>query len=422
MKNRSNQLPSLIERLYSLNRSRGIQLGLKVIQQLDELLGYPSRQFRSIHVAGTNGKGSVCTMLAAAHQAAGFKTGLFTSPHLHTFRERIRINGVPISEEWVEKHLTRLMDVCDQKAIPATFFELTTALGFLAFAEMEVDIAVIEVGIGGRLDATNIIHPELCVITSIGLDHCEILGETVEKITLEKAGIIKPKVPVVIGPQVPYSVIAPFAQKLASRITQVHGTFESYLEENQAIAKEAMEQLGLPKEAIKQGLLKRPSCRLELYTSQELSKHTSHPLPDSIVFDVAHNPAGIEQLVKALAKFPNKRWQLVCGFSRDKEIRSCIRTLLPHVTHVYPVAADSPRSLPADELVQLWQEEGMPKERISYSATKEETFAMALEGAKEAGDSLLVCGTFLIMTPIFQFLNLPCDADPLMIQEMRIGA
>lgn len=166
---------------------------------LDEYYGFPHRKFKTIHVAGTNGKGSVSHMLAAVLQSAGYKTGLYTSPHLKDFRERIRINGEVISEQevmlWVEDY--RIKN--EKWKLEPSFFELTVAMAFDYFASQNVDVAVIEVGLGGRLDSTNIITPEISVITNIGLDHTNLLGETLEKIAVEKAGIIKENIPVVIG-------------------------------------------------------------------------------------------------------------------------------------------------------------------------------------------------------------------------------
>jgi dihydrofolate synthase/folylpolyglutamate synthase len=166
---------------------------------IDEYFGHPHRNFKTVHVAGTNGKGSVSHMLAAVFQKAGYKTGLYTSPHLIDFRERIRVNGAMISEQevtdWVEKYAIgeNLWN------IEPSFFELTVALAFDYFSSQKVDIAIIEVGLGGRLDSTNIITPEVSVITNIGYDHVQLLGDTLEKIAGEKAGIIKQGVPVVIG-------------------------------------------------------------------------------------------------------------------------------------------------------------------------------------------------------------------------------
>ncbi len=171
--------------------------GLETTQKLDEYFGHPHQQFKTIHIAGTNGKGSCSHTIAAVLQSAGYRVGLFTSPHLVDFRERIRINGEMVPEEYVvdfvEKHRPFF------EPLQPSFFELTTAMAFRYFADRKVDVAVIEVGMGGRLDCTNIIRPDLCVITNIGLDHTQYLGGTLEKIAEEKAGIIKEGVPVVIG-------------------------------------------------------------------------------------------------------------------------------------------------------------------------------------------------------------------------------
>ena len=175
--------------------------GLDTTRLLDEHLGHPHRKYRTLHVAGTNGKGSCSHTLAATLQAAGYKTGLYTSPHLVDFRERIRVNGKPVPQEYV----TRFVE--EERAffepLHPSFFELTTAMAFQYFADEAVDVAVIEVGLGGRLDCTNIIRPDLCIITNISLDHTQFLGHTLAAIAHEKAGIIKPGIPVVIGETTP---------------------------------------------------------------------------------------------------------------------------------------------------------------------------------------------------------------------------
>lgn len=170
-------------------------------------MGAPHTKFRSVHVTGTNGKGSVSTKIAAGLEFAGHQVGLYTSPHVSSFRERVSINGELISEADVERHLSLVMQLAAQHNIPATFFELTTLMAFSYFAQRQVAYAVVEVGIGGRLDATNIISPELSVLTSIGLDHTDILGPTIEHITREKSGIIKPSGATVIGPSVPRDIV-----------------------------------------------------------------------------------------------------------------------------------------------------------------------------------------------------------------------
>jgi dihydrofolate synthase/folylpolyglutamate synthase len=165
--------------------------------QLCEALGDPQKKFKSVHIAGTNGKGSVSHMLAAVLQTSGYKTGLYTSPHLKDFRERIKVNGEMCDEEFVVAFIEKIKPLIEK--IQPSFFEITVAMAFTYFAEQNVDIAVVEVGLGGRLDSTNVIIPELCVITNIGWDHMNMLGDSLEKIAYEKAGIIKENIPVVLG-------------------------------------------------------------------------------------------------------------------------------------------------------------------------------------------------------------------------------
>jgi dihydrofolate synthase/folylpolyglutamate synthase len=171
------------------------------IQKLSDFLGDPHKKFKSIHIAGTNGKGSVSHMLASILQTAGYKTGLYTSPHLKDFRERIKIDGEMVSKEFIMDFTERIKGVSEM--IEPSFFELTVAMAFEYFVQQEVDVAVIETGLGGRFDSTNIIMPELSVITNIGWDHMNILGDSLEKIAFEKAGIIKPNTPVVVGEVIP---------------------------------------------------------------------------------------------------------------------------------------------------------------------------------------------------------------------------
>src|SRR5204863_10144831 len=173
------------------------------IKKLCAFLDNPHLKFKSIHIAGTNGKGSVSHMLAAILQTAGYKTGLYTSPHLKDFRERIKVNGAEISEKFITAFTEKIKPLIEE--IEPSFFEITVAMAFDYFAEQKVDIAVVEVGLGGRFDSTNIITPELSVITNIGWDHMNILGDSLEKIAFEKGGIIKSKVPVVIGETIPES-------------------------------------------------------------------------------------------------------------------------------------------------------------------------------------------------------------------------
>ena len=187
-----------LEYLYHLERF-GIKPGLAVMQELMSVLGHPEKYFKSIHVTGTNGKGSTCAMLESVLRESGFKTALYTSPHLYAFNERIKVSGVAISDSDLISLIQEIRAAVESNNLQPTFFEFTTALAFLYFARSNIDIAVIEVGMGGRLDATNVITPLLSIITNVGLDHMEFLGDTVEEIAREKAGIIKDGVPVITG-------------------------------------------------------------------------------------------------------------------------------------------------------------------------------------------------------------------------------
>jgi dihydrofolate synthase / folylpolyglutamate synthase len=192
---------------------------------LCEALDNPQNHFKSIHVAGTNGKGSVSHMLAAILQTAGYKTGLYTSPHLHDFRERIKVNGEMIAEQYVIDFTKRVQPLIDE--IEPSFFEITVAMAFEYFTKVKVDIAVVEVGLGGRLDSTNIITPELSIITNIGWDHMNLLGDSLEKIASEKAGIIKKNIPVVVGETLPETKPV-FQQKANSMQAPLHFAYDEF--------------------------------------------------------------------------------------------------------------------------------------------------------------------------------------------------
>lgn len=210
---------SELEYLYSLTRF-GIKPGLAVMEQMMELLGHPERQFKSIHVTGTNGKGSTCAMIESVLRTGGQKTALYTSPHLYAFNERVRVRGESISDDELAKLVAELRSKIQDTNIQSTFFEFTTALAFLYFARSNIDIAVIEVGMGGRYDATNVITPLLSVITNVGLDHMEYLGETKEEIAYEKAGIIKEGVPVITAEK-DVNIVAIFDAEAENKHTKV---------------------------------------------------------------------------------------------------------------------------------------------------------------------------------------------------------
>jgi len=333
-------------------------------RRLSEGCGRPEQAFKSIHVAGTNGKGSVS--LKIAESLTGLKVGLFTSPHLFSYCERISINGRLISEERARQGLLRLLKIDPE----ACFFELTTILAFEYFREECVDIAVIETGVGGLYDPTNIIIPCLSVITSIGKDHVETLGGTLDQIAVQKAGIIKKGVPVVIGAKADLPPIIERAQTMGSPLFRAPPVSGFYDLENQAIAKKALDVLNLPYDI--SGLKKRPPCRFE----QE----------GNTIFDVAHNLDGIARLVEAMElHFPGKPYNCAVGLSRDKDIPNMLSLLAKKADHIFLMKANSPRAVEPEEMGEILK-------KMGYTAfTASSPFKLHQE------KMLLVCGSFYIM-------------------------
>jgi len=309
--------------------SLGMRFGLERMEELA-----PEQTFAAVHIAGTNGKGSVATKIAAVLQENGYKTGLYTSPHLETFHERIRIDGQMISEEEVERLLPPLMKRCEE----ATFFELTTALAFHYFAEQQVDIAVVEAGLGGRLDATNVIMPILAVITSIGLDHTELLGPTREDIAREKGGIAKPGVPLVLGPTA-------LGLGLEADIA-VEGPFADFLEENRAIAKAALEAM--------------PGFAIE--TMEELDQLPMgrfQEVAPGVIYDVAHNPDGVRALLAAIERrYPGRPIRMSIAISNDKDIGAFLDEIRGKIYALDLIESDHPRLTRVDQLREM--AEGLP--------------------------------------------------------------
>jgi dihydrofolate synthase / folylpolyglutamate synthase len=347
---------------------KAMKPGLERMLSLDFFLGYPSRKFAAVHIAGTNGKGSVSTKIARALQANGKKVGLYTSPHIASFHERIQINGRPIPEQAVDRLLKKIVDLAQE--IPS-YFELLTLLAFCYFAEEKVDFAVIETGMGGRWDATNIILPVLSVITSIDFDHMAYLGNSLEAIAYEKAGIIKPGVPVLIGPYAqPEEVFEKEAERVKSPLFQVDGSFAHYEEENQAIARKALYLLPFPLEqkSIDIGLSAVPPCRFE--------KIGDDPL---VILDAAHNPNGLKRVFERLdTAYPGQKVRVLAGFSADKAIQEATEIIQSHSVALHLTHTDHFR------LSKL----GVPLENAF-----EEAYLLA----KKHQEILLVCGTFFIM-------------------------
>ncbi len=357
--------------------------GLATTQALDHYLGHPHRAFRSIHVAGTNGKGSTSHTLAAVLQSQGYRVGLYTSPHLLDFRERIRVNGEMIEEQAVVDFVHRHRSFFEP--LQPSFFELTTLLAFHYFAEQKVDFAVIEVGLGGRLDCTNIISPLLSVITNISPDHTQFLGSEPEQIAAEKAGIIKPGVPVVVGEesgvrhvfrQKADAVQSPivFAEdfpkvlghsiengKMVYRTTtlpnlmgELTGLPQAKNTNTVLTAIEQLQALGveISELAIRNGFanVMKITGLMGRWQVLQTSPH--------VIADTGHNKAGIGYVVQQLAKEHFVRLHFVLGMVSDKDV-SGVLALLPQDAVYYFTKANIPRALPENELQTLAQNFGL---------------------------------------------------------------
>lgn len=331
--------PEALAWLYSTQQF-GIKLGLDNTRALLALLDHPERATRFLHVAGTNGKGSVCAMLDAILRAAGHRVGLYTSPHLVNFRERIRVNGAWIDETRVATLLTRVRDGTRDWPHAPTFFEIVTAIAVRHFADTACDYVVLETGMGGRLDATNAVTPIVSIITPIGLDHTQWLGETLAKIAAEKAGIIKPGVPAISAPQAPE----------AELVLRAHGAEEfvhspispditvnlpgSHQRENAALAVAALRAAGISVDdfAIREGL-------------RSVQWPGRFQRIGNFVLDGAHNAHGSAQLVKTWREvFGDARAPVIFGAMRDKDYAAMLDALTPIATEFTFVPIDSPRA------------------------------------------------------------------------------
>lgn len=396
------------------------------INALCEAVGNPQQQFKSVHVGGTNGKGSVSHLLAAVFQQSGYKTGLHTSPHLRDLRERFRVNGSIAPELFVVNFVEKYQNLI--AAINPSFFEITVVMAFLWFAENQVDIAVVEVGLGGRLDSTNILMPQLSVITNISLEHTAFLGNTRAKIAAEKAGIIKYRTPVVVGEsdtetapvfrEKALQQEAPlyFADRLFA-VTRVNehlygqrvavnnksgkkavvvdmdlgGDYQLQNLQTALCAMDILRQQGwtLPAGAVKSALanVKRITGlrgRWEVLGREPL-----------IIADVGHNVAGLQRVMDQVHRLAFKQLFIVTGFVRDKNAEAMMR-LLPAEAAYFFCQADSPRAMPAGEVKQL-------ADRAGLKGTAWPTVRSAFEAARKRAakeDAIIISGSTFIVAEI----------------------
>ncbi len=386
--------------------------GLGNILTLDEYFAHPHRAYKTIHVGGTNGKGSTSHTLASILQEAGYKVGLFTSPHLLDFRERIRVNGQVISEERVCQFVESIQDLASR--LKPSFFELTTILALLYFKEQEVDIAIIEVGLGGRLDSSNIIEPILSVITNISLDHTQFLGHNLSDIAYEKAGIIKKNTPIVIGERQVVSdlVFEQYAKEMNAPLHyaeeeidlraeyqadgsllyetelfgSIYGELKGYVQQYNArtilSAIKLLQEDGwdISTEAIHKGFASVTQTTGLLGRWQRLQ---DQPL---VVCDTAHNKAGLEPVIRQILAIKHQKLRIIIGFANDKDISSML-ALLPSSAQYYLTQARDERAMPVMQLKELTDKLGL--ESKTYQSVKEAVKG-AMAEAKE--DDLIFIG------------------------------
>lgn len=411
--------------MYSRIGSAAYKADLHNIRTLCRHLGDPHLHFKSIHVAGTNGKGSVSHMLAAIFQTAGYKTGLYTSPHLYDFRERIRLNGVMITKEYVTSFVENLQPLIEE--IEPSFFEITVAMAYQFFAEQNVDMAIIEVGLGGRLDSTNIITPELSVITNIGYDHMNILGDSLQKIAFEKGGIIKENVPVVIGETLP-EIKPVFLQIATEKKAPVTWAEEILSPENVNLNGDSLSacfrdrnNVFLSVETDLAGIYQVQNMRTVL-TAVNVLKEKGWKLEDgsvkaalqevkkktglggrweviqqkpTVILEVAHNEDGIRRMTEHIGRLRFRELHIIIGMVRDKEVEKVL-ALLPKEAVYYFTQAAIPRALPATELKQKG-------ETIQLKGTVYEQVNLALETAKKVAgeeDLIIVCGSIFLVAEV----------------------
>ncbi len=390
------QLPN-----YQSQGTSAYKPGLDNINALLEGLDCPQDNFKSIHIAGTNGKGSTAHMLASVYQEANYKVGVFTSPHISDFRERVKINGQMISEFQVIDFVNQSRAIIDE--LQATFFEITTALAFHIFSSEQVDVAIIETGLGGRLDSTNVLKPELSIITTIGLDHTQFLGDTIEEIAKEKAGIIKLNRPLVVG-NIPASALLLIQQIANQKNAEIHfladSNFETdlkggYQKENHGIVIKALEVLQsvfpVSEEAIITGS-KKVAVNTNFYGRFQQIKEFPR-----VILDAAHNKDGVEAVFQQLAKMSFENLFCIYGSSNDKDL-DAIFNLFPKSAQFSFVEFNSPRSMTVSQFQQLALSHHL---NADYYQKSMDAYKSVTQKAGE-NDVILIFGSFYIFSEILK--------------------
>ena len=386
-------MSDFLDRL-AARRRFGMRPSLDAIRGVCAALGDPQKELRAIHVAGTNGKGAVCAMIEACLRSGGLRACRYTSPHLVRINERFFVDGKPVDDATLERAADKVFHADSDTNSQLTFFEALTAVAFIAFSEAKCDYAVLETGLGGRLDATNICSPEICVITKIGLDHCDWLGDTVEKIAAEKAGIIKKGVPIVLGKNEP-AVIA----VVKARASEVGAPF--------FYAPDMADESEIPDGFSLEGAFNRENAVTALAALKVLKKGSRDGLSNVVwpgrfqrvgrfIIDGAHNPPAARALAAALSKyapFAGSVPTLVAGFCGDKDVDETLRILAPLVGKGIAVRTNNPRSLAPEELARKMESAGIPAISCDSIHLALEKMGSVLSGS---GADTLICGSLFL--------------------------
>lgn len=380
--------------------------GLDAMKKLDEYIEKPHGSFKSIHIAGTNGKGSTAHMIASIVQTAGYKTGLYTSPHLLDFRERIKVNGLKISKDEVVEFISVYKKYFEDEKL--SFFEMTVGLAFWYFKKKQVEYGIIEVGLGGRLDATNIIAPVLSVITNIGLDHTQFLGNTHADIAREKAGIIKSKTPVVIGSRDKKTekIFLEVAKNLGAPIyfnedsinefrTDLKGTYQSKNIQTAILALNCLPQVNFEKKVIQQGLLNVIS------NTGIMGRWQSVNSSPQVILDVAHNKEGLTMIREQLNFIEYGRLYLVMGFVQGRNVAELL-SLFPNDAYYYLSSPNIARALKINELKKQLKDSSL---KITYTKSILKAYENALLSAKPQDLILVLGSTFAVSEVLKQLKN-----------------
>ena len=411
-----------VESLYSLQMF-GAQLGLERPARLAELAGHPEKRLRFIHVAGTNGKGSTCAMLDSIYRNAGWRVGLYTSPHLVSFRERIQVNRLMISESDVARLVGEAQGWLTQfsRDNHPTFFEVVTVMALRYFAEQKCEIVIWETGLGGRLDATNIVTPLASVITNVQFDHEKWLGDTLEKIATEKAGIIKPGIPVVTAATgTALEVIRATAEALHSPVHCVTSAEARTLEPNLRGAHQKLNAALAVRtaEVVRSAMPYNDSAILRGLSAvpwpgrfQVLGRGTQ-----SLVLDGAHNPAGAAALsATLLAEFPGQNASLILGVLEDKDWQMICRTLAPNCSRIISVPVNNSRTANPEKVASVLRA-AHPRATVSMASSVGEALALT-----RRDEVVVIAGSLYLIGEAMELLGLGYAAHERALNEWTIG-